>query len=298
MTAARGRVAVVVSVTDPSSIAGNGPSRFAEEVQGRGSVVFVDGTGTDSIDPDPPAIRVVRGKIGALAPELWRDGLRATDEPLVAFSTASMVPSPGWLDALLARLDETNAAAVGGSIAPAEGLSITDRAVFLLRYANYLPPLPGTAVEPPGDNALYRRDRLEGLSALIDRGFWESEIHRGLRARGETLALAGGATLRFHGGSPLAVTLRQRFRHARSYGASRGSRMKVLERLARSIAAPLVPAVLAWRIARCLKMRGEPVAPWLSSALQLAGLSAAWTAGETCGFWAIADTRQDLSDDS
>ena len=33
--------------------------------------------------------------------------------------------------------------------------------------------------EPPGDNAIYRRDRLAGLEDLLDRGFWEAEIHRG-----------------------------------------------------------------------------------------------------------------------
>ena len=53
-----------------------------------------------------------------------------------------MIPARGWLDAMLARLEETGAAAVGGPIEPAEGLSATDRAVYLLRYVNYLRPLP------------------------------------------------------------------------------------------------------------------------------------------------------------
>src|SRR5262249_1150170 len=122
---------------------------------------------------------------GLLAPELWRDGLRASDAPLVAFTTASMVPDPGWLDALLGRLEATGAAAAGGPIAPGERLSAADRAVYLLRYANYHPPLPATnAPQPPGDNALYRRDRLRGLEDLIDGGFWEAETHRRLLDRG------------------------------------------------------------------------------------------------------------------
>ena len=55
-------------------------------------------------------VRVIRRPVGRLAPELWRDGLNATDSPLVAFSTAAIVPAPGWLDAMLARLAETGAA--------------------------------------------------------------------------------------------------------------------------------------------------------------------------------------------
>ena len=295
MTAATGRVAVVVAATDARSIADDGLRRFAAEVRGRGSVVVVvaDASEAHSAALDHPGIRVLRGRPGALAPELWRDGLRATDEPLVAFSTASMSPAHGWLDALLARLDESGAAVVGGPIVPGRNLSFTDRAVYLLRYVNYLSPLSRAATGLPGDNALYRRDRLDGLEALIDEGFWEAEIHRALRARGEPLALAAGATLCFQGGSSLRSTIRQRFRHARIYGASRASRMTLPERLARSIAAPLVPAVLGWRIARALRAGGESVGPWVASAPQLAGLSAAWTAGEVVGLWSTARSKQD-----
>ncbi len=148
-----------------------------------------------------PRVQVLRRPPGRLAPELWRDGLDATDAPLVAFSTAQMVPASGWLSALLDRLDETGAAVVGGPIEPASGLSAADRALYLLRYVNYLRPLPESgAVEPPGDNALYRRDRLRGLDAVWEDGFWEVEVHRRLRARGERLAMANEAAVEFRRG--------------------------------------------------------------------------------------------------
>src|SRR5262249_25423859 len=142
---------------------------FAEEVRGRGEVVLVDasrdGTADEAERLALPGVRVLRSRPGALAPELWRDGIAATGSPLFALTTAAMVPRRGWLDALLARVSETGAAAVGGPIGPGDGLSPLDRAVYLLRYVNYQAPL-ATRVEPPGDNALYVRDRLAGLESV------------------------------------------------------------------------------------------------------------------------------------
>jgi Glycosyl transferase family 2 len=141
----RHRVAVVVASIDARGTVGACVDRFAEEVRGRGEIVLVDASrdGTaDLVERSRPGVRVIRESWGALGPELWRVGLRATDAPLVALSTAAMIPARGWLDAMLARLEETGASAVGGPIEPAAGLSATDGAVYLLRYVNYLRPLP------------------------------------------------------------------------------------------------------------------------------------------------------------
>lgn len=284
------RVAVVVASVDASETARASLRRFAEEVRGRGEVVVVDASrdGTaGEIERTMPGVRVIRRAPGALAPELWRDGLRATDAPLVAFSTAAMVPEPGWLDAMLARLDATGAAAVGGPIEPAGSLSATDRAVYLLRYVNYLRPLPGSGVtEPPGDNAIYRRDCLLGLGPRIDRGFWEAEIHARLRARGERLAMAEGAVLTFHGGSRFGASVGQRHRHGRHYGAARAGLMKAPERLARAAVSPIVPFLLARRIASALRSRRRGLGEWLPALPGLSLLLAAWAAGEARGTWA------------
>jgi hypothetical protein len=244
-----------------------------------------DGTADEAVRLFP-GLRVLRRPPGRLAPELWRDGLDATGAPLVAFSTAQMVPADGWLSALLDRLDATGAAAVGGPIEPASGLSAGDRALYLLRYVNYLRPLPDAAeAEPPGDNALYRRDRLRGLEACWEGGFWEAEVHRALRDRGERLAMAREAAVAFVGGMPPALALRQRLAHARRYGSERALRMGRAQRLARSAAAPAVPAVLLRRIAAALRTRGQPLGPWLPALPRLSLLLAAWSLGEARAMW-------------
>jgi hypothetical protein len=217
-------------------------------------------------------------------PELWRDGLRATTAPLVAFTTAQMVPRPGWLAALLATLDATGAAAVGGPIAPAPGLTTIGRATFLHRFARALPPVVG-AIDPPGDNSLYRRDRLVGLESLWADGFWEVPILRALRDRGESTAIAPEAVVEFVGGTGLSPLLRQRLEHARRYGASRSLGRGPAHRLARTAAAPLVPPVLVARALSALRSRRLPVAPWAAAMPGLGLLAATWALGELAGCW-------------
>ena len=137
-------VAVVVALTDPSTArlarASPGsptrPDRSARSCSStpRDSAVG-GGLATRQRPGDPPTRRPAR-------PELWRDGLLATDADLVAFSTAQMIPRRGWLAALVDRLrSTTGAAGVGGPIEPGRASRATDRAVALLRYSGYFPPL-------------------------------------------------------------------------------------------------------------------------------------------------------------
>ncbi|AGA30686.1 glycosyltransferase [Singulisphaera acidiphila] len=282
-------VSVVLASIEANATIAASLARFLEEVGKQGEVILADASSDGSADRARalfPGLRILRKPPGTLAPELWRDGLNASHSPLVAFSTAQMIPSCGWLESLRGCLESTGAAAVGGPIDPAPRLSAADRAVYLLRYVNYLRPLPKVEqFEPPGDNALYRRDALGGLEALWEAGFWEVEIHRRLRERGASLAMASEAAVEFQGGGGLSLALRQRRDHARHYGAARGGRMSWSERLIRSAAAPLVPAILIRRITATLTRRGRGIGPWLSAVPSLSLLLAAWSAGETAGTW-------------
>ncbi len=278
------RVAVIVALTSSPYGVRECLGRFADEVRGRGEVILVDASAGEIDARNLGPIRLIRRPSGRLAPELWRDGLNASNAPLVAFSTTTMIPGPGWLDALLDRLESTGAAAVGGPIEPAEKLGTLDRAVYLLRYANYLRPLPEEAEpELPGENTLYRRDRLHGLEDAYARGFWEAEMNRALRQRGERLVMAPSAVLTFQGGSQIAATVAQRLRHAWRYGASRSERLSVSARLLRAAAAPLVPAVLLRRSALNLRRRGRSYLPWITAVPGLLGLLTAWSLGEAFG---------------
>jgi len=281
------RVDVIVAATDARGTVLAGLDRFLDEVRGRGEVTLVDASadGTAVLAARVfPGLRVIRREPGALAPELWRDGLRATTAPLVAFSTAALVPCVGWLDALLGVLDRDDASAVGGPIVPGAGLDAAGRAVYLQRYSQYLPKPAGIGpTDPPGDNALYRRDRLAGLDALIADGFWECEVNRRLRARGGRTATAPDAVACYAGGVGLGAAVRQRYLHGRRFGAQRATAGSPAVRRLRSAATPLVPAVMLGRIVRSLRSAGEPLRPWLPALPALGALLVAWAAGEAVG---------------
>jgi hypothetical protein len=220
-----------------------------------------------------------------LVPEMWRDGLAAVDADRVAFSTTQMVPRAGWLDRLMDRMDESGAWGVGGTIAAGDGLGPVDRAVYLQRFLRYAPgfPLPG---RPSGENALYRREKLDEVAGDWSAGFWEVKVQQVLEANGATWASEPRAVVDFAGKTRLLAIARDRFAHARWFGAERNSGRGRVERLARGLASPLVPALLLGRAGKSLIRRRMGLGPWLGAMPSFLAISSAWAAGEAIGAWA------------
>ena len=195
-----------------------------------------------------------------------------------------MVPRVGWLRALMGRMDETGAWGVGGAIGPGQGLGRVDRAVYLQRYLRYGPghPLP---IRPSGENALYRRERLDEVEDAWAEGFWEVEVQRRLERLGATWAAEPGAVVEDEGTTRLLDVLGQRVAHARRFGADRAAGWGRAERRWRPLATPLVPAVLLARAGRGLVKRRMGLGPWLPAVPSLLAIASAWAAGEALGIW-------------
>jgi hypothetical protein len=257
---------------------------FTREVQGHGQVWLVC-AGEDASVRDAVAAISHVGLIiepeAWLVPELWLAGYSASDATLVAFSTTAMIPSPGWLNTLCARLETSGAAGVGGPIAPPRDLRPFDRALFLHRFVRYLPPLPNSAIAgPAGENALYRREHLESVRAEFGGGFWEVEVQRHLRERGHGFAAASEAIVTYYGGARRLSIWRQRLAHTRRYAQTRMATWSKPKRFARALCAPFVPAVLLARTIAELRTRHEPLSRWARALPDLLILLALWSAGE------------------
>jgi hypothetical protein len=294
-----GPVAIIVASVDALATVAESLGGFLREVGTLGEVLLVDASrdGTaEEVARMFPAVRVLRRPRGALVPELWRDGLLAAPgAQFVAFSTAQMVPRPGWLSALFEGLGG-EAVATGGPIAPGGSLGAFDFAVALHRYGSYWPPLAGPHhPEPPGDNALYRRDSLENLSSVWERGFWEVEVHRALRARGQAIGWSDRAVVEYRGGDRIRPTLARRFSHARRYGSGRALGRSVGYRLARTILAPAIPALLGVRAIRTLRRHPEARPKMVAALAALVPILTAWAMGETIGLWRGAAPDRDRS---
>lgn len=277
-----GRVAVILASTGRGPGFDESVAGFLREVRGRGEVIVVERDLSAAPDPTPrggrgPELRRIQPALSSrLVPELWRDGLRATDAEWVAFSTTQMVPRAGWLDALRDRLIESGSWGVGGPIAVGDRLGVVDRAIYLQRFLAYGPgaDLP---IRPSGENALYRRDRLAEVEDAWSDGFWEAEVHDRLERRGASWASSPGAAVDYVGSTRLLAMAKQRVAHARRFGANRG------EGRARGLATPVVPALLLGRAGRGLKRRGMAVGPWLGSVPSFLVIAGAWAVGEALG---------------
>ena len=273
-------VSVIVALTELSPRVAESLAGFAREAHSvDGELLVVDGSlgGIETVIL-PSDSRVLAAEPGSLVPSLWRDGLLAVQAPIVAISSATMIPRSGWLRALLHNLEGSERAGVGGSIEPGQGLSALDSAVYLARYLNYF--RPSADASPAGENVLYRRHRLMAVAETWKSGFWEAEVHEHLRMLGDDFGLEPSAVLEYSGGAQFASTLNRRFRHALRYGATRPQgkwgRWQAL-------ASPALPALLAWRIAQKFGRVGIPPGLRMGAAFPWLALVIAWSLGEGCG---------------
>ena len=237
-------------------------------------------------------------------PELRREGIRAAAGEVVALTESWIEPSPGWVASLReAHRQHAAAAAIGGPVAfpcggkvPADGEVRHDSAGssrlawadYFSEYGAYIPD-PGNGLEVisveniSGANCSYKRWALEECRDLIDQAVWEPVIHARLRTSGHEIKQAAAARVCYQRPARLPELLRRRFSHGRGHGAARGLGRPWIGRLARGVAAPLVPWVLLWRL-----WRGLPAAPglrgrFLAAAGWILVLNAAWALGEAAG---------------
>jgi hypothetical protein len=217
---------------------------------------------------------------GALVPELWRDGIRLTHGALVALTISPMTPAGDWVDSLRRALAANDA--VGGAIEPAPGLGLVDGAEYLSRYGrDMLPFPPGASLDLAGDNAGYRRTRLEEVAGSWQDGFWEPEVHRALAARGAELRHDPTVVVHMGSSAGFRAFLRQRLVHGRAFGRGRGGSGAVnAARIARAAA---VPVVLLARTARETFGRRRLRARLVISLPVLVAFDVAWAAGEALG---------------
>lgn len=143
-------------------------------------------------------------------------------------------------------------------------------------------PLPG---RPGGENALYRRERLDEVARDWSEGFWEVKVQQVLEMGGATWASEPRAVVDFAGATRLPSIARDRFAHGRWFGAERLAGRGTVERMIRGLACPLVPAVLLGRAGRSLIRRRMQVGPWLGAMPSFLAISSAWAAGEAVGAW-------------
>lgn len=250
-------------------------------------IIVVDASRDDSasIAETLGGISVLKREPGTLAPELWASGIRVSRGQVVALTTGHCVVGEEWAPALISALDSGLQGAAGG-LELANETSVTDWAVFYLRYSEFMyesvsdrRPVPMI----PADNAAYRGEEIRAYMANRKGGFWEVDYHRAIqeRAAGQ-LGLVRAAGARFDKSFPLRTIAEHRFAHGRHFGAWRVAKGMVPK--ARAVAtAPLVPFVLAARARKRVWPHAAHRLRFAKAAPTFLLLAGAWAAGEAIG---------------
>ena len=143
---------------------------------------------------------------------------------------------------------------------------------------------PGRVAEIAGDNGTYTRGAiLDLLPAIARDGFWEPEIHRILKERGEHLWLDTNMQVTFAGSHSARAFSRQRFLHGRTYGRARAATRTVAFRLGRAALAPAVPALMLLRAVGTLRAKHRLDREAVASVPLAAWFFICWAAGEAVG---------------
>ena len=308
------RISVVVAVQFaqanlPAILAALGPGMAAGRAE-----VLVCHAADDPVDLGPvdlgpqTGLRVLTGEVGALIPELWRDGILAAGSAVVATLTAHCLPEADWLDVAcgldMAGPDRTGLAGIGGLIvsdpdsdAPgsdAPGSDPAGAAIHLLRYHAYATAqAPRAEKEIAADNALYLRAEILACDDLLPGGFWEPAFHARFRLRGLGLELHPALVVSHANRYTPGQFMRQRRRHGYHFGLSRALAAPPARRWLMLLTSPAAFPVFAIKLTR--SVRRDPVLRrgWLRAAPWLYLFMANWCWGEMRGYAAaVAGKRR------
>lgn len=232
-----------------------------------------------------PWIHWVGGSPEMLVPHLWSAGINQSRGQIVALSTSRFVPASDWLEKIYEAHRRLASVGIGGAIDPCPKGNMQSWAIYFLRYSAYLNYTREQIVDDlAGENASYKRKSLSAHRASFANGFWEPEVHRLLRAEGDTLSFV--PRIRVTEEVPLGVGCfcRQRFRHGRHFGRERVQKSSALVRFARILTSPLVPFVLLAKICGRVITSGRYFWQLVFCLPLLLVFTIAWAIGEFAGY--------------
>jgi glycosyltransferase involved in cell wall biosynthesis len=229
-------------------------------------------------------ITLVQADPACLVPELWRIGIQLSGGRWVAFTTANFIPAKNWV-AEMQVLVQSHHAAIGGVFEKRVPDKISQWAIYFLRYAAYLPSIaPHRASQLAADNAAYQRWVFDKYAEIIEDGFWEYPVNRGLNADGHSLFLTPDLRVSMGYFSPPGEFFIQRFHHGRVFGAERVAKVSPTKRLFYILTSPLIPLVLLLRVSRHVIKNNTLAGKLFLSLPWILFYIVGWSSGELFGY--------------
>ena len=282
------QLSIIVAVPEGGPVLASCLAALEAQIPGTvAEILVVDGakSGTAASSAlDSGSIRILHLPAQPEVPTLWQAGIDASRGRIIALLVESCIPGPGWVQQIL-RAHQADCAVIGGAIDLAPTLGTVDSAIYFCRYARYMPPFaPAFVDDLPANNCSYKREALTGMQDEMADGFWETFIHRKMRARGDRL-LCLPEILVHHVASASGLSfLRVRFNHGRKFAGRRAKDLNWGQRTLRVVVFPFIPFVMLLRIATRVWERDRYRAKFLFCIPLLLIFLTAWSAGECVGY--------------
>ncbi|MGH9947869.1 MAG: glycosyltransferase [Pyrinomonadaceae bacterium] len=262
-------------------------SLIRQVVDGEVEIVVIDNSTdetTEIVKLEFPEIVLIEADKKSLIPELWGVGIHESSGDYVALTTSHFVPADNWISEIL-RAHKQPHAGVGGAIENAEQEGLVSWAIYFCRYSPYMLPFGAAEVEDfAADNASYKRDDLDTVKEAMKDGFWETFVHKEMRAKEMTLVKLPEIIVYHRKSFTFAGFMKQRFWHGRQFGETLASQIAASKRLALILLSPLIPAIYLFRITRRVFGKKRNRDKLLVSSPILALFLLSWSLGEFSGY--------------
>jgi hypothetical protein len=212
-------------------------------------------------------------------------GLAAATGDLVGVIEDRGVPRPDWAATAVRLHRSLPNLAIGGAVENARDRSL-NWAVYWCDFGRYqLPFERGPRHYLTDVNVVYKRQALERTRDIWRDKYHEPLVHWALEGDGETLLLTPELVVdQMRDGLTVTGLLEERVAWGRLFGSLRVRESSTVRRIALTAIAPLLPAVLFWRLLR--DQIGKRTAPERLIRVAPAALLllTAWALGEALGY--------------
>lgn len=239
--------------------------------------------GIDDLAPRFPGVRFVCNDDQRTPLELASRALREATGDVILLTEDHCIPRPDWARTLLAAVGEGRAA-VGGRVEALPGATSTDWAFYFVDFFRYAAPVAaGPSPTLTVCNAAYERCKLEAVRPLWEVFFHETAIHDALAQRFGSLWLVPASEVAMGRHVRLVDALYERYAFGRLFGCTR-LEFRPEKRPFYSLAAVVLPLLLAGRMARKACESRTLARSFVRSFAPLALMVLAWSLGEWLGY--------------